>query len=90
MKSRRTSQFKKLLAQLPIKAQEQAEKSYQQFKRDPYHNSLDFKQVQGRKFLYCTRVGDHYRAIGRIEGDTIIWSWIGTHEDYNKIINRFK
>ncbi len=90
MKSRRTPRFKELLAQLPAKAQEQADKAYEQFRLNPYHNGLDFKQVQGRKFLYRTRVGDHYRAIGRMEGDTIIWVWIGTHEDYNKIINRLK
>jgi len=88
LKSRRTPRFKKLLAQLPTHVQEQAEKAYQQFKRDPSYNSLDFKQVKSRKFLYSARVGDHYRVLGRMEGDTIIWSWIGTHEDYNKIIGK--
>lgn len=90
MKSRRTTRFDKLLVQLPTRAQEQADKAYQQFKHDPYHNSLDFKQVQGHKFFYRARVGDHYRAIVRMEGDTIIWVWIGTYEDYNKIMNRLK
>ena len=28
-------------------------------------------------------VGDGYRAIGIREGDTIVWEWIGTHNDYN-------
>jgi hypothetical protein len=31
------------------------------------------------------RVGDHYRALGRVEGDTITWVWIGTHEEYNRL-----
>jgi mRNA-degrading endonuclease RelE of RelBE toxin-antitoxin system len=88
LKSRRTPRFKKLLAKLPTHVQEQAEKAYQQFKRDPSYNSLDFKQLKSHKSLYSARVGDHYRVLGRMEGDTIIWSWIGTHEDYNKIIGK--
>jgi hypothetical protein len=32
------------------------------------------------------RVGDYYRAIGHfVEKDTFLWTWIGTHEDYNKL-----
>ena len=86
MKSRRTPRFKKLLVQLPAHVQEQAEKVYQQFQRDPSHPGLEFKQVKSRKSLYSARVGDHYRVLGRMEGDTIIWSWIGSHEDYNNVL----
>ncbi len=86
MKSRRTPRFKKLLAHLPAKAQEQAEHAYHQFQRDPSYPGLDFKQIKSRKFLYSARVGDHYRVLGRIEDDTIIWAWIGTHEDYNHML----
>ncbi len=86
MKSRRTPRFKKLLVQLPAHVQEQAEKAYQQFQRDPSHPGLEFKQVKSRKSLYSARVGDHYRVLGRMEGDTIIWSWIGSHEDYNNVL----
>lgn len=28
--------------------------------------------------------GDHYRALADFDGDTFIWKWIGSHEDYNK------
>ncbi len=63
MKSRRTPRFKKLLVQLPAHVQEQAEKAYQQFQRDPSHPGLEFKQVKSRKSLYSARVGDHYRVL---------------------------
>jgi hypothetical protein len=29
-------------------------------------------------------VGDHYRAIAWFDGGMFIWTWIGTHEEYNK------
>jgi hypothetical protein len=59
--------------------------AYQLFKRDPYHTSLHFKRIDPQASLYSVRVGAHYRAVGELEGDTIIWTWIGTHEEYNKL-----
>jgi len=31
-------------------------------------------------------VGDHYRALGHKISDGFEWVWIGTHEDYNKLV----
>jgi hypothetical protein len=33
---------------------------------------------------WSVRIGAHYRAVGQFAGDTFLWEWIGTHEDYNK------
>jgi hypothetical protein len=85
MKSYRSRRFNTLLAQLPEQAQEQARKAYQLFKRDPYHPSLHFKRIDPQAPLYSVRVGAHYRAVGELEDNTIIWIWIGTHEEYNKL-----
>jgi len=30
-----------------------------------------------------------YRAFGIQEGETIIWFWIGSHEEYNHLIKNF-
>jgi hypothetical protein len=30
----------------------------------------------------------NYRAVGVIEGDEIIWYWIGSHTDYEALITR--
>jgi hypothetical protein len=35
---------------------------------------------------FSIRVGDHHRAIGGLMGDVVEWVWIGSHEDYNKLI----
>jgi hypothetical protein len=30
-------------------------------------------------------VGDHYRAVGVQSPDGIIWFWIGTHAEYDRL-----
>lgn len=35
------------------------------------------------------RIGDHHRALGYFENKTLfIWTWIGSHEQYNKLVKR--
>jgi hypothetical protein len=31
-------------------------------------------------------VGDHYRALGRQAGEKMIWVWIGTHSEYDRLV----
>jgi hypothetical protein len=36
--------------------------------------------------IYSARVGAHYRAVGtRKTDDLIVWYWIGTHAEYDKL-----
>jgi hypothetical protein len=30
----------------------------------------------------------HYRAIGVLSDDEIVWFWIGTHAEYDRVIAR--
>lgn len=85
MKNKRAKEFNKLFAHLPRSVQEQAEATYQLFKRDPYHPSLHFKRIDRQAPIYSVRIGAHYRAVGIWREDTILWYWIGSHEDYNKL-----
>ena len=63
MRSRTTEPFRKLLSMLPKNVQSQAKKAYQQFKRNPWHNSLGFKQVHSRLPFYSVRVtGQRYEV----------------------------
>jgi hypothetical protein len=52
------------------------------WKRDPFHRSLQFEER--RNGICVIRVGNNYRALGLRESDTIVWFWIGTHEQYNR------
>ena len=52
----------------------------------PRHPSLGFKKLAGRGERFSIPVGDHYRALGHKISDGFEWVWIGTHEDYNKLV----
>jgi hypothetical protein len=89
MKSKRTKQFRDLLRALPDDVKSQAYSAYRLFKRDPYHPSLQFKRVGQRQPLYSVRIGISYRALGLREADDlIVWLWIGSHADYDKLLSR--
>jgi len=68
---------------LPAEIQELARKNYELLAVDPWHPSLHFKRV-GR--YWSVRVGHHYRALGKPIADGVLWGWIGTHDEYNRLI----
>ncbi len=76
-------QFWKCYQELPSKARDLADKNYQLLKSDPKHPSLHFKQIGN---LWSVRVGAHYRALGLDKPEGIVWFWIGTHADYDKLL----
>ncbi len=86
MKSVTTEKFRKALSKLPEGVQENARSAYQKWKHNPNNPSLRFKQVHLQKPIYSVRVGLSYRALGIKEENTMIWFWIGPHEDYNNLI----
>ena len=86
MKSQTTQRFRKALAALPDEVQEQARSAYHQFMRDPQHPGLRFKPVHPSQPIYSARMGRGHRALGILEGDTIVWYWIGSHAEYDQML----
>ena len=86
MKSRTTSQFRQAFARLPMKVQSQARAAYRQFKENPGHPSLHFKKVHSRLPIYSARVSKSYRAVGQLDRETVIWFWVGSHTEYEKLL----
>lgn len=85
-RSRRSKRFRALFANLPDDAQQQTRVAYELFKQNPRHPSLQFKRISpSDPRVYSVRIGSHYRALGLLEGDTVTWIWIGTHEAYNNL-----
>ena len=82
MKSKVHPRFWKCHAALPPRIQKLAEEKFRIWKDSPEHPSLKFEQR--RNGICVVRVGDHYRALGLREGDTVAWFWIGSHEEYNR------
>lgn len=83
MKHHASPGFWTLYEALPAETRELADKSFELLKNDPRHPSLRFKKL-GRH--WSVRVGAHYRALAvEVDGD-MLWIWIGTHADYDKLI----
>ncbi|BAZ44749.1 hypothetical protein NIES4102_17660 [Chondrocystis sp. NIES-4102] len=90
MKSQITKKFRQAFSELPEQIKKQARIAYQQFKKNPDHPSLRFKKVHQKLPIYSARISKNYRAVGQMDGDTVIWFWIGTHTDYEKLLSMIK
>jgi len=80
---RTTERFRKCLRKLPEPVQELSERSFRQLRADSRHPSLHFKRI--RKF-WSVRVGLDYRALAVEDGEDFIWVWIGSHDEYDRMI----
>ncbi len=78
-----TPQFWRHYHQLSLEVRDLADKNFQILKANPKHPSLHFKKI-GK--LWSVRVGAHYRALGLDKPEGVVWFWIGSHADYDKLI----
>lgn len=88
MKSQTTSQFRRMFADLPKQVQDQTRKAYLQFKKDPSYPSLRFKKVHPKLPIYSARINKDYRVVGQLEEDTVIWFWVGSHAEYDMLLDQ--
>lgn len=68
---------------LPPAVRKLADEKFAMLKADPRHPSLHFKRI--RRFR-SVRVGKHYRSLGVDASDGVLWFWIGTHDEYDRIV----
>jgi mRNA-degrading endonuclease RelE of RelBE toxin-antitoxin system len=88
MKSHTTESFRNHLAKLPKNVQAQARAAYRRFRADPSHRGLHFKKIHRTQPVYSARINDDYRVVGAMEGDDIVWFWIGKHEEYERLLKQ--
>jgi len=88
LNSRTTERFRKIYKKLPKQIKKQAVKVYKLWQEKPTYNSLHFKKIYRDKEYYSLRIGLDWRVLGVMDGDTIIWFWIGSHEDYNNLLKQ--
>jgi hypothetical protein len=86
MISRRTAEFRAAFDALPTHIQTLARDAYRRFRENPHHPSLRFRRVRPNEPIYAVRIGLHDRAVGRLNGDVIIWYWIGHHAEYDRLL----
>ncbi len=80
---RTTEQFWQRYRRLPDDVRALADKSFLLLKENPRHPSLKLKKVGS---FWSARVGLAHRALAVEDGNDRIWVWIGSHDEYAKMI----
>ena len=68
---------------LPQEIRTLADRRFALLKKNPQHPSLHLKRA-GR--FWSVRVGLHYRALGLAVSEGVLWFWVGSHAEYDKIV----
>jgi len=90
MISHTTQRFRKLFEKLPKNIQRQGKDAYKKFRVDPYHPGLHFKSVHSTRPIYSVRIAKDYRAVGIQKNNEILWFWIGSHSEYEKLLKQIR
>ena len=86
MKHQASPRFWRCYGGLPATVQAQAHRAYLQLRDDPRHPSLHLKRIVR---FWSVRVGLRHRALAIEPGDdTLLWVWIGTHSEYDQLLQR--
>ena len=83
MKHFASSSFWDHYEKLPGSIKELANRDFDLLKKNPKHPSLHVKKVG---HYWSARVGRRHRALAVEIKDGLIWFWIGTHSDYDKLV----
>ena len=83
MKHHASRRFWECFEKLPAPVRALADKRFQLLKSNPMHPSLHFKTV-GR--YRSVRIGPRHRALGVEVSDGVLWFWIGSHDEYDRLL----
>ena len=83
MKHYTTPRFWAAYAKLPEHVKQIADRNFEFLKTNPRHPSLHFKKIG---VFWSVRVGRDYRALGIEKGLGVYWMWIGSHAEYDRLI----
>ncbi len=86
MNSHLTRDFRTCFDGLPERIKRLARENYVRWKQNPHHPSPAFKRVGCKYPAYSIRVGLGWRALGFLDGDTVVWFWIGSYAEYERLL----
>jgi hypothetical protein len=66
--------------------QRDAKRAFCLFRGNPAHPGLQFKKLEGEDNIYSARIGLEYRALAVMKKDRIVWYWIGSHAEYDRLV----
>ena len=84
MTNRATPEFWAAYSALPKEVRKLAQKNYALFRNDPRHPSLRLKKIGDR---WSVRVGRNHRALAIEISEGLLWTWIGSHAEYERIVD---
>jgi len=70
----------------PPEVQEEAKRAFALFRANPSHPGLHFKKLEGEDPIYSVRIGLGHRALGAMKKGRIVWYWIRSHADYDRLV----
>ena len=80
---RTTPRFWRHFEQLPESVQRIARRNFRLLIANPRYPALHFKKVGE---FWSVRVGLAHRALAVEDGRDFIWVWIGSHDEYDRLI----
>ena len=84
MNHRATSRFWACYCQLPVAVRDLSDTSFDLLKENLRHPSLHLKKVNR---LWSVRIGRKHRALAIEQDGDLVWFWIGTHAEYDRLIS---
>ncbi|HEX9764103.1 MAG TPA: hypothetical protein VGA39_02370 [Candidatus Acidoferrales bacterium] len=90
MRSHVNERFRRAFDSLPEDIQRRAREAYARWHENPSHPSLQYKKVHDTQPVYSVRIGLGWRALGLLQGDVMIWFWIGPHSEYDRLVEQMR
>jgi len=81
-----TDSFRQAYAKLPEEVRQKVRKAYRQWTANPTHPSLHYKKIHASLPIWPVRVGLHHRAVGIVHDEKMLWYFVGTHAEYDRLI----
>lgn len=85
MKHYKSPSFQECYNKLPKEIKKLADKNFSFLKQNPDHPSLHIKKVAS---YWSVRVGKKYRALAVEVDNGLLWFWIGSHTEYDRMIQK--
>ena len=80
-----TDSFRQAYGRLPAEVRRRVKKAYRQWSAHQAHPSLHYKKIHATLPIW-SRVGLHYRVVGVIHDEKMLWYFVGTHAEYDRLI----
>ena len=86
MTSEITDSFRQDYGKLPEEVRSRVKNAYRQWLANPRHPSLQYKKIHASQPIWSVRVGLHYRVVGVVHDEKMLWYFVGTHAEYDRLI----